>query len=70
VIEKNNEVAFQPGRTIEGITVKYALDAYEQHGTEPISLSASGEEDRILTHLRRISDLIEKSPENVALKEI
>ena len=70
VIEKNNEVAFQPGRTIEGITVKYALDAYEQHGTEPISLSASGEEDRILTHLRRISDLIEKSPENVTLKEI
>ncbi|MEI9476065.1 MAG: YihY/virulence factor BrkB family protein [Deltaproteobacteria bacterium] len=70
VIEKNNEVAFQPGRTIEGITVKYALDAYEQHGTEPISLSASGEEDRILTHLRRISDLIEKSPDNVALKEI
>jgi membrane protein len=70
VIGKNYEVAFQPGRTIEGITVKYALDAYEQNGTEPISLTASAEEERILTHLRALSDLIEKAPENVALKEI
>ena len=70
VSEKNNEVAFQPGRTIEDITVKYALDAYEQHGTESIPLSAPGEEEKILTHLRRISDLVEKSPENIALKEI
>jgi membrane protein len=70
VTEKGHEVAFQPARTIENITVKHALDAYEQHGTPSLPLTASEEEDRIQTHLRRISDLIEKAPDNVALKEI
>lgn len=70
MIEKHNEVAFQPGRMIEGITMKYALDAYEQHGTEPIPLSPSVEGEKILAALKSLSDLIEKAPENIVLKEI
>ncbi len=30
------EVAFQPGRAIENITVKYALDEYEKYGMTKI----------------------------------
>jgi membrane protein len=71
VTEKGHEVAFQPARTVENITVKVALDAYEQHGEGPAPLEASSaEEEGILTHLRRLSEHIEKSPDNVALKEI
>jgi len=71
VAEKGHDIAFQPGRTVENITVKVAIDAYEQHGEGPAPLETSStEEEGILTHLRRLSDLFEKSPDNVALKEI
>jgi len=64
-----NEVAFQPARTIEGITVKYALDAYEQHGvTAPHP--PSEEAEKISRHLKEISETIEKSTGNIKLKEI
>jgi membrane protein len=71
VAEKGHDIAFQPARTVENITVKVALDAYEQHGAESASLTvSSAEEEGILTHLRRLSELLDKSPDNVALKEI
>jgi len=71
VAEKGHEIAFQPARTVENITVKVAIDAYEQHGEGPAPLETSStEEEGILTHLRRLSELFEKSPDNVALKEI
>jgi len=71
VAEKGHEIAFQPARTVENITVKVAIDAYEQHGEGPAPLETpSTEEEGILTHLRRLSELFEKSPDNVALKEI
>jgi len=65
-----NEVAFQPGRTIEGITVKHALDEYEKNGLIQIPDSQSEEAERISKYLRDISDAIEKSPGNVTLKGI
>ena len=65
-----NEVTFQPGRDIENITVKYTLDAYEQHGSIPIPAVHSDEGEKISTYLKKISDLIEKAPCNVTLKEI
>ena len=64
-----NEVAFQPARTIEGITLKYALDAYEQHGaTAPHP--PSEEAEKISRYLKEISETIEKSTANIKLKEI
>ena len=66
----SNEVAFQPGRTIEDITVKYALDAYEQSGTSDIPAPQSEEAEKISKHLKNISEIIEKSPGNVLLKKI
>lgn len=64
-----NDVAFQPGRTIEDLTVKYALDAYEQHGaTAPHP--PSEEAEKISRSLKEISETIEKSPGNLKLKEM
>jgi predicted transcriptional regulator len=64
-----NEAAFQPARAIEGLTLKYALDAYEQHGaTAPHP--PSEEAEKISRQLKEISETIEKSPGNIKLKEI
>jgi membrane protein len=64
------EVAFQPGRTIENITVKFALDEYEKYGITKIPDYQSDEAEKISKYLKDISDTIEKSPANVRLKEI
>ena len=65
-----SEIAFQPGRTIENITVKFALDEYEKHGIVKIPANHSEEAQKISSFLKDISDTIEKSPGNVTLKEI
>jgi membrane protein len=65
-----SEVAFQPGRTIENITVKFALDEYEKYGTTKIPDYQSDEAEKISKYLKDISETIEKSPANVRLKEI
>jgi membrane protein len=64
------EVAFQPGRTIENITVKFALDEYEKYGITKIPDDRSDEADKISKCLQEISETIERSPANVRLKEI
>jgi membrane protein len=65
-----SEVAFQPGRTIENITMKYALDEYEKYGITQIPDNRSEEAEKISMYLKDISDTIEKSPGNITLKEI
>ena len=65
-----SEVAFQPGRTIEDITVKFALDEYEKYGITKLPDYQSDEADKISMFLKDISDTTEKSPGNVRLKEI
>jgi membrane protein len=64
------EVAFQPGRTIENITVKEALDEFEKYGIARIPDPSSEEARKIAAYLKEISEAIEKSPANVRLKEI
>ena len=64
-----HEVAFQPSRTIEGITLKHALDAYEQHGMNAPH-PPSEEAEKISRYLKEISETIEKSPANIELRNI
>ena len=64
------EVAFQPGRTIENITVKFALDEYEKYGTTKIPDYQSDEAEKISRYFKDISETIEKSPANLRVKEI
>jgi len=64
------EVAFQPGRTIENITVKFVLDEYEKYGITKIPDYQSDEAEKISKYLKDISETIEKSPANVRIKEI
>ncbi|MGZ3534502.1 MAG: YhjD/YihY/BrkB family envelope integrity protein [Thermodesulfobacteriota bacterium] len=64
------EVAFQPGRTIENITVKFALDEYEKYGDTKIPDYDSEEVMKLNNYLKDISETVEKSSGNVRLKEI
>ena len=64
------EVAFQPGRTIENITVKFAMDEYEKYGMTHIPVNQSDEAEKISKYLKDISESMEKLPANVRLKEI
>lgn len=65
-----SEVAFQPGRTIENITLQLALDEYEKYGVTKIPDYRSDDAEKIAKHLKEISETIEKSSGNVRLKEI
>jgi len=64
------DVAFQPARTIENITVKFVLDEYEKYGSTKIPDYQSDETEKISKYLKDISETIEKSPANFRLKEI
>ncbi len=64
------EVAFQPGQTIENITVKFVLDEYEKYGITKIPDDPSEEAEKISKVLKEISETIEKSNKNIRLKEI
>ena len=64
------EITFQPGRTIENITIKFALDEYEKYGNTKIPDYQSKEVEKLYEHLKDISETAEKSSGNVRLKEI
>jgi membrane protein len=65
-----NEIAYQPARTIENITVKEALDEFERNGITELPDPSSEDARKIAAYLKEISEAIEKSPANVRLKEI
>ena len=68
--ETKNQVTFQPGRTIENLTVKEVLDAYERHGITYDTVPQSDQEENISNYLRNISEVVEKAPGNVLIKNI
>jgi membrane protein len=65
-----HQVTFQPGRTIENLTVKEVLDAYERLGITYETVSRSDQEEHISNYLQNISEVVEKAPGNVLIKEI
>ncbi len=69
-ISMNQETSFQPGRSIEQLTIQQTLDIYEKRGEAHLSQTLSEEENIISRYLKEIADTIEKSPANVKLKDI
>jgi membrane protein len=65
-----HQVAYQPGRTIEHLTVKEVLDAYERRGISYEAVSQSDKEGDLSSYLKNLSEVLEKAPGNVLLKEI
>lgn len=71
VIDENKGAdAFQPSRSIENITTKDVLDAYNKSGEIPAFLIRSKEAQNMMEYLRYISDSIAKSPGNIKFIDI
>jgi membrane protein len=66
----SHEIAFQPGRSIEYVTIQQALDLYEKRGEARLPAPASEGGEKISNFLKEISEAGEKSPANVKVKEI
>ncbi len=70
VTGSKREVTYQLGRPIETLTVKEALDAYDHRGMVTDSFHHPQEGEKILNCLKNLSEVIEKAPGNVLIKEI
>ncbi len=70
VTEKKSEPTFQPGRPIENLTLKEALDAYDHRGIITDAFRHSDEAEKITNYLKSISEVSERAPGNVVVKEI
>ena len=65
------EASFQPGRTIEEITVKEVLDACEGwQDAGSISTQSDENAEKLALYIKTLHEAMEKSPENVKLKDI
>jgi membrane protein len=65
------ETSFQPGRTIEEITVKEVLDAYERGEDTGFTSTQSDESaEKLSLYIKTLYEAMEKSPGNVKLKDI
>jgi membrane protein len=68
--ENDKEAAYQPGRDVEILTVKYVVDALEKRGNISIPVVESSELNRLRDCLSSFSETVEKSPANALLKNI
>lgn len=68
--EGDKEAAYQPGRDVEALTVKYVIDALEQRGHSAIPVIKSAEVDKLSDCLDKFGRAVEESPANIALKNI
>ncbi len=67
--EGSHDIAFQPARSIEGITIKTVYDMYEQYG-DAIPACESEDAKKIELYLEDITESMETSPGNAKLKDI
>jgi len=68
--DESKEVAYQPARDINMLTVKYVIEALENRGTDNIPVAQSRELTALSDTLKVFGDTIEASPANKLLKEI
>ncbi len=67
---KDELPAYQPARGIDAFTVTYIIDALEQRGNNTIPLAQTPEAKKLSETLRTFKEIMEKSPENIRLKDM
>jgi membrane protein len=68
--EQDREVAYQPACDASVLTVKYVIDALESRGNADIPVLDSSELSKLSECMETFSNVLNKSPANIALKEI
>jgi membrane protein len=69
-VDNGNVIAYQPSHDIENITIENTLKALDQRGIESMPMANSETFMKISRYLDDLRELTEKSPSNVALKNI
>jgi membrane protein len=64
------EALYQPARDVNMLTIKYVIDALEERGNAEIPVVDSAELKKLTENLAGLSEVMEKAPNNIALKSI
>ena len=64
------ELAYQPARDLNSLSVKFVLEALERRGVDSLPVTGSAEFDALSATMESFSAIIEKSPENKLLKDL
>jgi membrane protein len=68
--EDDKRIFYQPGRDIDAFTIKYVMDALEEHGCIDIPVNESDELVKLRKNLGELGSLLAAAPGNVHLKDI
>jgi membrane protein len=68
--EESKEVLYQPARDADTLNIKYVIDALEERGNTEVPVVDSAELRKLKDNLSSLSEIMEKAPDNVALKNI
>jgi membrane protein len=68
--EEAKEVAYQPARGVDTLTVKQVGDALDNRGNSTVPTVKSEELQKLSDCLKSFADAVEKSPANISLKAI
>lgn len=64
------ELAYQPARDINGLTIQFVIEAMEKHGVDTIPVAQTEELKLLSDALSAFGETIQKSPKNRLLKDI
>jgi membrane protein len=67
---QDKEIAYQPARDINRLTIQYVLEALEKSGADSIPVAQTEDYQALSDALKYFSDAMEKSPANKLLKDI
>ncbi len=67
---QDKEIAYQPARDINRLSIQYVLEALEQSGTDSIPVAQTEDYQALSDALQHLSDAMQKSPANKLLKDI
>jgi membrane protein len=68
--EESKEALYQPARDVNMLTIKFVIDALEERGNSEVPVVDSDELRKLTDNLAGLSEIMQKAPNNVALKSI
>ncbi|MFH1360956.1 MAG: YihY/virulence factor BrkB family protein [Candidatus Omnitrophota bacterium] len=69
-LDNNKIIGYQPARDIGPLTIQSVLNILDWKGIDTIPIAESKEVDKLMASLKSFNETIEKSPSNLALKDI
>ena len=70
VVNESKQMAYQPARDIERLTLKEVLETLNNHGSDNIPVAQTPETEKFRKSFSAFAKTIEKMPENYLLKDV